>query len=200
MLSQRLGFSFKEEDLSPKLRREIGFIAKKLRQYDQTIILRDKSKSAATNLIAAIVLLTILGVIFLFVYLIGTIFLVLAYVVYRSYKKKKNLAATKESEATSLQSEINNQVKELSESTYSELSLLHEAKVRPTVKHIMVDFADIIEAAKGKGIFLSTIECPYCKAAIEIPTTGEYFKCKYCGKTIYAIKVLDKLKGILSPN
>lgn len=197
MISQRLGFSFREEDLPPKLRKEIGFVAQRLDMYDQTVFTIKKTKSTASNRIGVIVFLIIVGVIFCFVYLIGIVFFVATFFAYRSYKKIKMKVKDKEAEADSLRLEIDNRVKQLSDSAYGELSLLHEARVRPTVKHLMVDFADIAQAVKGKGIILSTIECPYCKGAVEIPESGEYFKCKYCGKTIYATKIFDKIKGIL---
>jgi ribosomal protein S27AE len=134
----------------------------------------------------------------IFIY-IGLIFFLFAVWAYLSYRKNMAIAKSKETEAYSWWTEITNGVKKLSDNAYNELSALHEARVRPTVKHVMVDFASIIQAAKGKGIILDAIQCPYCGAAVNIPTSGEYFYCKYCGKTIHATKVFDKLRDILSP-
>lgn len=200
MISQRLGFSFREEDLPPKLRKKIGLIAQREELYDQISSQIGRKKTIATQITVVILFFLFLG---LFMVLLavwfGVAFMLVAIVGYLALRREKTLTKDMESEATSLRSEIDTDVDELSESAYNELSLLHEARVRPTIKHLMLDFADIIQAVKGKGIILSTIECPYCKGAVEIPESGEYFKCKYCGKTIYATKIFDKLKDMLSP-
>jgi len=198
MMSRIMGFSFREEDLPPKLRKEIGDVAQRLDYYNIVASTRDRAKVTARARIYILIALAIAGAITI-IFIIGLLFLGLAFWAYWSYKKNKAIAKRKETEAYSWWTDITNRVKKLSNDAYNELSTLHEARVRPTVKHIMVDFASIIQAARGRGIILDTIECPYCKGAVNIPTSGEYFYCKYCGKAIHATKIFDKLKDILSP-
>jgi len=199
MISERMDFSFREEDLSPKLRREIGQITKAMNYYyglDKNI---NEVKTRANIEIFFAVILIGVGLITLWFW-VGIIFLVGAVLVIWAYTKERRLMKEKEVEATSLWSTLDNRIEQLSKQIYNELSLLHEAKIRPIVKHIVVDFASIIQAARGRGIILSNIECPYCSGVVEIPTTGEYFKCQYCGKTVHATKIFDKLKDILTPS
>lgn len=194
-----LGFNFKEEDLSPKLRRKIGILAQKLDQYNQVVSLKRRNKAIAENRIYTIIGLVIVGIVFCFMYLIGIVFFGIAYLVYRSYKARKEEGKKIEARRVSLQSELQNQIGEISKSAYRELSELHEARIRPKVKHLMVDFGDIIDAAKEKGIILTTIECPYCGGSVEIPEKGEFLECKHCGKTIRAINVFEKFRDLLNP-
>jgi len=199
MMSKIMGFSLREDDLPPRLRKEIGDVAKRLDYYNYVVSVRDRAKATSTRRIFSFIAMVILGVFLTLVFVFGVIFFVLALWAYRSYKKNKDIAKSKEAEASSWWSDVNNRVKKIADEAYNELSALHEAKVRPAVKHIIVDFASIIQAARGKGIILETIECPYCNGALRIPTSGEYFECKYCGKTIHATLIFDKLKGILTP-
>lgn len=198
MMSQRMNFSFGEEDLPPKLRKEIGDSAQRLDYYNSVASTRDRAKATARARLYILIALAIMGAITIVIF-IGLIFFGLAFWAYWSYKKNIATAKSKEREAYSWWTDITNRVNKLSDDAYNELSALHEARVRPTVKHVMVDFASIIQAAKGRGIILDNIECPYCKGAVNIPTSGEYFYCKYCGKAIHATKIFDKLKDILSP-
>ena len=62
------------------------------------------------------------------------------------------------------------------------------------MEHVIVDFARILEAAHGRGIILDTIECPSCKASISLPGSGDTFQCEYCGKSIRATDIFEKLK------
>lgn len=200
MISERMGFDFREEDISPKLRREIGQIAEKVNRYEQIVANMDDAREKAKFAIVFSFFTVILGMVLavLVTFWSGAIFFMFSLAGCSQCIKNKTVARDMKVEATSLWSDLDNRIEQLSESVYSELSLLHEAKVRPTVKHIMVDFSSIIQAARGKGIVLSNIECPHCNGTVEIPPTGEYFQCQYCGKTIYATKIFDKLKDLLT--
>jgi len=191
--------------LPPKLRREIGEVAEKLDYYNYVASDRDRAKAASANRILISVFLVFLGLATLFLSILitvlvifGAVFLALSVWSIVSYSKNKATAGRKQIEAYSWWSSINKQVETLANEAYNELSTLHEARVRPTVKHVIVDFAGIMKAAKGKGLILTSIECPHCSGAVEIPSTGEYFECQYCGKTIHATKIFDKLKDILT--
>ncbi|MCW4043278.1 MAG: hypothetical protein NWE90_06100 [Candidatus Bathyarchaeota archaeon] len=197
MISERLGFDFSEKDLSPKLRREIGQVSARLDDYNLLVEDIDALKTRSYMEISFAAILGIIGILTV-LYTIGIVLLVAVIPICMLYIRHRRDVRNKEEEATSLWSSLDNRIEQVSKLAFDELSLLHEARIRPTVKHVMVDFAALIQAAKGKGIILSRIECPYCNGVIEIPSTGEFFKCQYCGKTVHATKIFDKLKDVLT--
>jgi len=205
IVSEKLGFSFKEEDLSPKLRGQIGTIAIEIDKADALRIASKYYEKEANKFLSYAVLCGIIGILLFFtatliVALLGLLFLGIAYILYNTSMRIERKARDIRSKVNEIWSEVIKNILQLSELIYSELSALYEARVRPTVRQITIDFASIIQAVKDKGIILATIECPYCKAPIELPTKGESFKCQYCGKMIKAIDIFDKLKGILTPS
>ncbi len=60
--------------------------------------------------------------------------------------------------------------------------------------HVVVDFAKIIQAAKGRGLILDSVRCPRCNAAVSLPKEGHAFQCDHCGNTIHAVDIFEKLK------
>jgi ABC-type multidrug transport system fused ATPase/permease subunit len=207
IVSEKLGFSFKEEDLSPKLRGQIGTIAIEIDKADALRIASKYYEREASKFLGYAVLCGIIGIfLLLFIALTliavlpGLLFLGIAYILYNTSMREERKARDIRSKVNEIWSEVIKNILQLSELIYSELSALYEARVRPTIRQITIDFASIIQAVKDKGIILGTIECPYCKAPIELPTKGESFKCQYCGKMIKAIDIFDKLKSILAPN
>jgi len=216
MISKIMGFSFREDELSPRLRQEITDVAAQLDRYYESVanlgtIREEASKQGAGGawlFFSAIIGLVVVVVGVLngwasnvpAVNIVGGVVICL-FILFLSIVMMVTTEDTsgKEEELASYWSNINGRVEELAKDIQNELSALYEAKVRPTVKHIVIDFARIIQAARGRGIILDTIECPHCKGAVRIPTSGEYFKCPYCGKTIHATKIFDKLKDILAP-
>lgn len=89
---------------------------------------------------------------------------------------------------------FDSQIARMSEEIFQQLSEVHEARVRPKMEHVIVDFARILEAARGRGIVLDTIECPSCKATVSLPRSGDTLRCEYCGSSIRAIDLFEKLK------
>jgi hypothetical protein len=209
IVSEKLGFSFKEEDLSPKLRGQIGTLAIEIDKADALRIASKYYEREANKFLGYAVLCGIISIfLLLFTFtgltliatFLGFLFLGISYILYNTSMREERKARDIRSKANEIWSEVIKNILQLSELIYSELSALYEARVRPTIRQITIDFASIIQAVKDKGIILGTIECPYCKAPIELPTKGESFKCQYCGKMIKAIDIFDKLKGILAPN
>jgi len=206
MISQCLGFDFKEEDLPPFLRKKIGVAAKKMDKVDKLEdyqISLEKSANEAMSLsifltIAGFILMIIGALILLIVIIIGLVLLVVAYFSFKRSKRKQMMANGLQFAINPIWSEIAGMTVRLSQSTYDELSSQYEARVRPTVKHLMIDFTKIIQIAKSKGIVLSVVECPYCKGTVKIPKTGDTFQCQYCGKTVHAIKIFDRLKELMA--
>jgi len=208
LISEKLGFSFKEEDLPPKLRIEIGAVATKL---DQLWNLQTSSKGhelTAHSLRSWSFLVGTIGLIILMLTfagggwaaaVIGLVFLGVAYLIHKQHEMEKKTAEHIKSEANTLWAGISEDIPRLAEAAYTDLSALYEARVRPTIKHITIDFASIVQAAKGRGIILDMIECPNCKGAVKLPKSGDSFECQYCGKIIKATSVFDKLKDIIDP-
>lgn len=216
MISESAGFSFKEEELSPGLRKKITEVAAQLDHYysaradlNEMEAKENKEYGGAcwcglSGIIGLIVLIwgvaagwaanqPLLNLVVGFGICIAIIIGALIAMTGRSG------LAGKRGEVASLWSTIEGRVDELAKEVESELSAVQEAKVRPTVRHVVIDFARIIEAARGRGIILDKVECPHCGGTIAIPASGEHFKCEYCGKTVYATSIFDKLKDILSP-
>lgn len=208
LISEKLGFSFKEEDLPPKLRVQIGAVATKI---DQLWSLQTSSRDhemSARSLGSWAFLVGIIGFIILVITVAGggwaaavagLMFLGVAYLIYKKRKTERKTAERIKSEANILWAEISEDTSRLAKAAYTDLSALYEARVRPTIKHITIDFASIIQAAKGRGIILDMIECPNCKGAVKLPKSGDSFECQYCGRIIKATNVFDKLKDILGP-
>ena len=216
MISESAGFSFKEEELSPGLRKKITDVAAQLDHYhvaradlNEMEAKENKEYGGAcwcglSGIIGLIVLIwgvaagwaanqpllnLVVGFGICIAIIIGAIL---------AAPRGSGLARKREDVAT-LWSAIEGRVDELAKEVESELSAVQEAKVRPTVRHVVIDFARIIEAARGRGIILDKVECPHCGGAITLPASGERIKCQYCGKTVYATSIFDKLKDILSP-
>ena len=62
---------------------------------------------------------------------------------------------------------------------------------------LVIDFTWLRDYLDKGGIILTTVKCPQCGAALELPKTGTATKCQYCGSGIYALDLLEKLKGVL---
>jgi len=218
MISESAGFSFKEEELSPRLRKEITDVAAQLDHYHSERADLDKMEEGEhkescggcwcflSGLIGLAVIIygitqgwagNVLNNLGYFVIIVGMILAIMIFGLWGMFKKSD--LDSKREEVESLWSTIESHVDDLAKEVESELSAIQEAKVRPTVRHIVIDFAKIIEAARGRGIILDKVECPHCGGAITLPASGERIKCQYCGKTVYATSIFDKLKDILSP-
>jgi len=209
VISDKIGFPFKEEELSPSLRKTIGELSQQ-RDFIWQLnhnkkVHKEKAQSAQYLAIAAVILGWPFVFISLFSFFVPTLILGLVIgaigtlLCYFWYKKEKGLLTQTENEISFVTAKLEENISMLSKLIYDELSEIHETRIRPTLRHIMVNFAEIIQAAKGKGIILETIQCPHCAAPASLPKTGESFPCRHCGGTIHATNVFEMLKGILTP-
>ena len=118
------------------------------------------------------------------------------YLYYYRAKPVELLIAQKRRELAAISVGLNGEIVKTSKEIFQQLSEAHEAKVHPQIRHIVVDFARIVEAARGRGIILDTVECPNCKGSVSLPNEGDSFQCKFCGKLIHATDIFEKLSLI----
>jgi ribosomal protein S27AE len=216
MISEKAGFSFKEDELSPELRKKISNVAAQLDKYYSECVELEQMEAKEDEEYAIAGWCCLSGIIGLAVLIYGITqgwataadlsslvvgFGICIVVIIGAFliMPRGQALADKRRNVASLWSTIESRVDELAKEVESELWAVQEAKVRPTVRHVVIDFARIIEAARGRGIILDKVECPHCGGIIAIPASGEQFKCEYCGKTVYATSIFDKLKNVLSP-
>ncbi len=196
-----MGFQFEDSELSPVLRRrvsELGEMAGLLETAGQQIDVLSGQKDTAGWWVFLLGLLgvpfTAIGIFNLELFPFGIIFLSAATLeYYYRVKPKDALISQKKQELAAITAGINSEIKKTSKEIFQELSDIHEARVHPQVKQIVVDFARIIEAARGRGIVLDTVECPNCKGSLSLPREGDNFQCQYCGKLIHATDIFEKL-------
>lgn len=63
--------------------------------------------------------------------------------------------------------------------------------------HIMLDFSFLKTHMEKGGLVMKALKCPECGASIDFPKKGTQTKCSYCGKTIYAQDIFEKVKSLL---
>jgi len=213
-ISDKIGFPFKEEELSPKLRKLIGALAQRQFHLYNLYMKKGSQEQSISTLRSYTISLLFLGFLFLLLGLLMLVnrvfeafgvtvffsssFLLGGFFIYWRYYQVENkkLSETK-TDISVFSSKLEEDISTFSNTVYNELSEVHEARVRPMVRHVTVNFAEIIQAAKGRGIILNTIECPHCAAPVSLPKSGESFTCEHCGKVIHAINVFEMLRDIL---
>lgn len=72
-----------------------------------------------------------------------------------------------------------------------------EAEKRRERVHVLVDFSFLKNYMKKGGLVMQTIKCPECKASIKLPESGNLMDCEYCGNTIYAQDIFEKIKELI---
>lgn len=73
-----------------------------------------------------------------------------------------------------------------------------EAEEKGKRIQLVVDFSFLKSIAEKGGLLLTTVSCPHCGGQVELPKSGEFCKCNYCGKQVYAIDIFDKMKDLIS--
>lgn len=76
------------------------------------------------------------------------------------------------------------------------LAEIENEKKRERVQYVL-DFSFLKSKMEQGGLVLGNVKCPSCSASIPLPKNGTTFKCQYCGSTIYAQDVFDKMKGLI---
>ncbi|MCS7385799.1 MAG: hypothetical protein NDF55_03525 [archaeon GB-1867-005] len=210
MISDKLGFPFNEEELSPKTRRQIGITSKKVEELTHLLELKTSYESNSTSYFLYSFIAGFFGAILLIpaaynppelsypFTIMSWPCLGASFILFWKAIADHNRSNEIKSKINALEDTILEEVSHLADLVNAEISLLYESRIRPTIRHVSIDFAKIMEVAKNLGITLETIECPHCGGSLKLPKTGDYLKCPYCGKTIKVIDVFDKLKEILS--
>lgn len=213
-IAKVVGFPFSERELSPNLRTRIGELAKKQEQlqrlYDRKRVSEHElpvNRFLVRGLIALSMLPFSLGLIVMMInQVLGIILIIFGLFLLMSAVFTRKHFGTHESktfkdldmEILHFSREFEADIASFSRLVFNELSDTHKAKLSPAVRHIIVDFAEIVKAIKGKGILLESIECPHCGAPLSLPKNGESVQCSHCNRTILALDVFEKLKNVLS--
>ena len=72
-----------------------------------------------------------------------------------------------------------------------------EDKNRQNRIQYVLDFSFLKAEMEMGGLIVQTIKCLSCYASIDLPRTGGSTKCEYCGSTVNAQDVYDKMKGLI---
>ena len=63
--------------------------------------------------------------------------------------------------------------------------------------HVLLDFSFLKSYMEKGGLIMQTFKCPKCSASVELPESGNQMPCKYCGSTIYAQDIFEKVKALI---
>jgi hypothetical protein len=61
----------------------------------------------------------------------------------------------------------------------------------------MLDFSILRDYMTKGGISVQSVKCPQCKAPLTMPENGSFVKCTYCGSTVYASDIMDRVKQLI---
>jgi hypothetical protein len=217
LLVKRVGFSFKEEDLSPSVRKKWSIVYSDFQQYVSLANERSKLKTEAGNWggLVFCALFLIMWILTLWdrirrnlsplmhpAYIVTFMFPAICsgiYAVITHFNNRKMIQKRMKIDAIlpNLRTNTFQKIEELGNNVYNDLSEVWKSKVSPTVKHITVDFSQILSFLRDKGVLLEAVKCPYCSAPLELPKKGNNTICKYCRNTIQAVDVFKYVKSIL---
>lgn len=62
--------------------------------------------------------------------------------------------------------------------------------------HVTVDFSFLKKYMEKGGLLMQALKCPHCGGSIDFPKTGNVTTCSYCGTSIYAQNVFEKLRSL----
>jgi len=76
------------------------------------------------------------------------------------------------------------------------LAEIEKEKKKERIQFI-IDFSFLRKQLEKGGITLTVIKCPNCSGSVNVPDSGSYFNCQYCGSTIHATDIFEKMKGLI---
>ena len=214
-LREKCGFKFDEGDLSPTIRQEITGLAMKLasinplrhRAFEIGAAYRRQHTSYFRaelfgGFLIFIGLLSLAGSLGagLFIILVGALPILWAL---RVAKPRLTLLAAAQAKQKSdvdwQQAQLDVSISDLSKTIVKELSDFHEQKLHPKQVNLNVsmDFTWLRSEMEKGGLMLSTVKCTQCGGKLELPKSGDMMNCKYCGSTIHAVDVFDKIRLLM---
>ena len=214
-LRERCGFKFDEGSLSPVIRQEITILATRLaeinplrhRVYEARVAYeRQRTTRFRAELFGGFLIL--IGLISLAGSVAAGFIIIFIGILafhWASQATKPRLArladflAKQKSDVEWQEAQLSVKMGDLAKKIVNELSELHEQMLHPKQVNLNVnmDFSWLRSEMERGGLLLSTVKCPQCSGKLEIPTSGSFVTCKYCGSTIHAVDVFDKLKALL---
>lgn len=73
---------------------------------------------------------------------------------------------------------------------------LEKEKANDSVE-LILDFSLLRDYMTKGGISVQAVKCPECKAPLALPENGNVVKCSFCGSTIYASDIMDRVKQLI---
>lgn len=81
-------------------------------------------------------------------------------------------------------------------SSKARIESLEAEKKRERVQ-IVFDFSALKAYMEHGGLVLQKVKCPECGAPIKLPQSGNQTTCEYCGSTILAHDIFEKIKNLV---
>jgi hypothetical protein len=215
-LYEKSGFRFDESKLSPPIRQEITALARELAEINplrhNAFELGENYRRQHTSYFRAelfggffvfIGLLSLAGSVgagLFIIFFLGVLPLLWALRVAKPKLVQLSDARAKlRSDIDWKDAQLSMKTGDLSKMIVQELSAIHEQMLHPKQVNfnLNMDFTWLRTEMEKGGLVLSTVKCPQCGGRLELPATGDLVNCKYCGSTIRATDVFDKLRTLL---
>ena len=74
---------------------------------------------------------------------------------------------------------------------------MEEDRKRGTTQ-LVLDFSFLKSILEKGGVVMQSMRCPSCGADLQMPKSGSTMKCEYCGTTVKAIDVFDRIRDLLT--
>ncbi len=63
---------------------------------------------------------------------------------------------------------------------------------------LVLDFSFLKSILERGGVVMQSMRCPSCGADLQMPKSGTTLKCDYCGTSVNAIDILERIRGLLA--
>lgn len=62
---------------------------------------------------------------------------------------------------------------------------------------LVLDFSFLKSILEKGGVVMQSMRCPSCGADLQMPKSGTTMKCEYCGTSVKAIDIFERIRGLL---